>query len=266
MSGVLGLSHLCFGAMQAGRPAIFEELGYADKFFEPGLANPAEKKPFMATDSPGLAVRLVVQPGAASLELLRHSSPSGPGPETYVMFAGCPAALLARYPRAGDDSAALALQAAFGAPVHALGVEGPARLLALDAGALGRSGVAGVLCAVPAPDASLDFWRAGFGFSEHSRAGDSAWMRLQLASFVPGWGCQLVAYQAAGLPAGHIDDHGCACMSFITRDIVAAHAALAHCGASMVGDVFAQVVGGVRVEAFFARGPQGELVEVLQLF
>ena len=241
MSNVLGLSHLCVGcagAMDEVERALVE-CGYAVQFAHADLPNPPAKKGLVRTWTALHDMRLLAAPGLPAIETLHHhdvavSGGSNYRPHVYVPEVGGPA----------QDTLVR-----FGVSLVRENRAASGKLLVTMACADIRS--------------QLVFWEKAMGFAVHSCDGDGAELRFRALS--PTW-CIDLRLEKSGKPVEptYLDDTGCTCLSFLVRDIGEALEKCREFGAVEIGVTFPLEIGGKSVDVAFVRGPQSEIIELLQ--
>lgn len=241
MSNVLGLSHLCVGctgAMDEVERALVG-CGYAVQFTHKDLSNPQSKKGLVRTWTEAHNMRFFAAPGLPSIEILHHHDAVVSGDSNYWPHVHVPAA-------GGRECNTLAR---FG-----VSLVGENRA---------TSGNLLVIMACENIKSQLVFWEKAMGFTVHYCERDSAELRFR--SLSPTWCIDLRLEKSEGrVEPTYLDDTGCTCLSFLTRDIGETLKSCREFGASRIGGIFPMETGGKSVDLAFVRGPQGEIIELLQ--
>jgi catechol 2,3-dioxygenase-like lactoylglutathione lyase family enzyme len=109
---------------------------------------------------------------------------------------------------------------------------------------------------------ALPFWNA-LGFREEETAGNRT--VLSFPSPIPAWSARIELRETGKSPEKkYLDDAGWTCLSFLTRNIQESLEALMKAGASESCEPFSITVGGKPVRLCLLRGPDMEIIELLE--
>jgi hypothetical protein len=259
----LGVDHICgTSADLVHDTEAFHGLGFTTLFAEPALPVPAEKLPFLRRPTATQAAVFLKSERGVAVELMQHGAPE-PNPEAsgpYVPVFGASngsRSVVGHTGRMGPVfEAALKCNVTFeNTPL--------ARYQVAGAGDRARPGLMAVAVECADMSASLAFWRDGLGFAPVGEP-SSSWRLLQLKAPLSTWSCLLLLTQAGSRGGkSFLDDAGWTCLSVITSR-AAESLARVQSTASELGELFELHVGGNRLRIAFVRGPDAELVELIE--
>lgn len=263
MSGVLGTSHLCIAYDDALQPVFPPKPNaYAVKFLEADLLNPDQKRPFLRYWAPRHSMAFLTAPEGISLEMLPCHRGPAEAPFGYQPILPVEDKVFRAF-QADPHGCFEPVSAMLGQEVRSAILGGVNALtVPADAAAGIRDGLHAVALGCSDIERSATFWTQGLGLKKVPSVGSGRW--LQLRSLSRSWDLTLLLYP---LPSGtrrmYLDDAGCNCLSFLTRGHENWRAQRMQHGASEHGESFVIAVGGRQVQVAFLRGPDGELVELL---
>lgn len=258
MTAVFGASHLCIGwdLSQSGRTAPYSA-GYECKFHECAVANPPEKMAFLRRRDALHDMEFHVRQDRLSLEFLQLAQARKPncGYQPVVEVSQMCFDAIEAQADAGCDHVGALLQR----PVKRMQSGGGS---CFAVAGREEGGVVAMALGCEDVPSGLDFWHLGLGLGRDAEAAGGA--RLSLRALSPSWCATLALYPSPSPCADmYLDDEGPNCFSFFARQHESWTEKRLEHGARNHGEPFVVRVGGRSLRAVFMRGPNGELVELL---
>ena len=269
---ILNISHMTLRSrgVEAGA-RVLERVGFKPSFVHETLPNAEEKKPFLSRYLPTHALSFCRRESGIPIELVDHFSHERSDGSTYQLLFSLALPFSGGFPD-GWPSDALGLQEiwqkAFGCSVdlafwqpfetpywYCQGT--PQRKVLIQA----------ALLRVQDLSRSLRFWIHGVG-CHLIRQGSSEgrrWARVAFATPLSAEPFDLVlAQQREDKLLPHLDDPGFACVAFLTVGLEGVMERLKQEGATAFSDLFFLEVGGKTLCGRILRGPDGELIEIIE--
>lgn len=123
------------------------------------------------------------------------------------------------------------------------------------------AGVLAVAARVADPERSVRFWTEGLALSASPSTSRKVRV-LRSASRFGSWSLDVLLHESAAAPEATLDAPGFPCLAFVSTDVPRDADRLAR-HASAVGETFDLTLGDRDLRLVFARGPSGELVELV---
>jgi len=259
---IVGVDHLalsCDDVDAAG--VLLRASGYREAFVERDLPNSEVKGPFVHELHATHSIAYYEADGGTPVELTNYGGPVSDAPAHYSALVAAPTGESA----AGDGWGAVWEAAGYG---RAAAYEWPglgATVWAVeDAGA---PAVRAVLSPAHDVDRATGFWRdaVGLRLAAEGSTENRRWARVELAGPVPGWGLGLVVAEGAPRPDARLDDRGFACLGLLCTSLERDGARLLAGGAVETSGRFDVTVHGRPLAVAFFRGPDGELIELIEV-
>lgn len=257
---ILGVSHIVLGSTRFEEDRrTLERFGWTTRFIERDLPTHPGKRPFMATDSPAQSLALLEPPRGPAAELI-HYADSIESAATPLQFV---------FPNDGIDAATgpapqldAVWPAAFEQPAPRMaelaGFTAPLCVAADGA----DSGV--IVHFVSDLAAARRFWSDGLGF--RPVAAGRGWARLVFHSVMLQWRATMLLVQRRDACARSLlDGPGFRCLSLVCSDLEKDRAALRRIWDAPSTGPMAATVNGKQLDLEICAGPDGAMIELLQL-
>jgi catechol 2,3-dioxygenase-like lactoylglutathione lyase family enzyme len=270
MSTVIGIDHICSSCTDIYSSAkYFQQLGFMSLFEEVNLPLVPEKIPYLRENIDRQAMVFLKPLLGISVEMILHHEHLSRWDASYQVLLGTSLNPFHNARVTDVGSMGRAFEAALGLAVVRRGLPEfqiwyyqPVSQASL------ASGVAVVAVECMDLSRSLDFWKAGLGFSivSASEREVPGWVLLRFDAVMPRWSGQVLLVQTKRkeLTMSFLDDSGWTCMSFITTDLEESMNRLRTLGAQDIGRPFLLAFGGKAMRICFLRGPDSELIELIQ--
>jgi hypothetical protein len=270
---ILGVDHVALSCDDIfSKASLFEEAGCRIKFVEERLYNPPEKRPFMTLYEPYHSIAYCQAAEGISIELTQHSNPLADGASSYqVLLSGT---FSDTVPFNGRLSSALG-EVWYEALHHARAEAGLWRPLHAQAWFTSGRAEAGplriraLMLQVKSLSVSENFWIKGIGTSlvKRGRTGNGRlWTHIAFSSPVRAWSADLLLVENPGIRHfRNIDEAGFSCLALLSNRMSHDKSIVMSRGATMVSDDFCLNVGGRSLNIALLRGPDGEIVEIIEL-
>jgi len=250
---IVGVDHVALSTddLEAGIKRL-EVSGFRLHFAERGVLNPAGKSRFMLQPGGRHDLAYCAGPRGLAIELTRHERAMEEGSSAYEPVWE------------GKVAAGSVIGARLGGPDGTSG-RVPVRLpdfrtACWREGDDGPPAIVSLILPVPACEVSARFWCEGLG-ANLERQVEGA-MEVEIRSPFPSRRGRLRLESRPQVKARHLDEAGFNCLALLSteidRDLEAVRAV-----ARETSPVFSLQVGGKSVQLAFARGPGGELVELV---
>ena len=270
---ILGVDHIALSCEDVVYGAkLLGEVGYRAKFVQEDVPNHPAKRYLLMSYDPLHSVAYCQAQGSVSVELTQHSSPLLDAVSPYQVLLNTPPANVAPSVEDLSPSWENAWRAALrcSQPVAALWRPFHAQFW-YDAGRDEPSlGFVRALL-VPITDLSVSerFWVKGLGCRVVNRgvAEDKRrWAHVAFHALVPAWSLDVVLVEGEGggaLPY-YLDDAGFPCLAVITNRMTEDQDSAMEMGGRDASEKFALEVGGKVLGIVVLRGPDNELVELIE--
>lgn len=264
---ILGVDHIALSS--ESRAAFEAELSalkdgrMAVRFVEKDLPNSPTKKPYLSHYEETHDVAYLQPFSGIAIELTSHGSRTPDADAGYqAVFDRMPAG---SSPRASAVSSADEIWKSFGfGDVKPARWNGAPIWHAANLPTTPPDGLSILAVLSPTHDLerSASFWTA-LGFKPESFG--ASWKRLKYASPLPRKSLDLALVQTGQPKGARLDSAGFPCLAFWTTDVAADCARLAAAGLSGTTEPSDHRVNGNELKLVFAKGPCGELVELIQV-
>jgi len=258
---IVGVDHLalsCDDVDAAG--AVLRRAGFREAFVERGLPNAAVKGLFVHELHPAHSIGYYEAGGGTPLELTHYGGPVAARPAHYVPLLAAPPGGQAEdgdwsgvWAAAGYGAAGAYAWPELGATVWALSSSGPPAVRAVlsPAADLGRA---------------VAFWTAvGCRPVAEGAADGRGWARLAFGAPLPAWKLELVVAEGDPRSDSCLDDRGFPCLAFLCTSLERDGETLVAAGALETSGRFDVTVNGRALAVAFFRGPEGELLELVDV-
>ncbi|MCC2667806.1 MAG: hypothetical protein K0Q72_277 [Armatimonadetes bacterium] len=266
---ILGVDHLALTCTDLD--AASQQLaasGFPIRFSQRDIPNFAGKAPLLAEYQPLHSMAFCEGTGTTSIELTLHGAQMAPARASYELLLSVQRSdSWSEWPPPTD--AGKIWEDAFGLPAVRCGTWA-------DSGALfwfepettTAAGVRALLVPVRDLDHAIGFWKGALGLrglTEGSTAG-RRWARGRFVSPVPAWCLDVVIAEVEELPpTPSLDAPGFPCLALLSTDAHRDEAKLLAAGGTESTGVFEVIIDGKGLQVVVLRGPDGELVELLQV-
>ncbi|WP_269583967.1 VOC family protein [Roseibium sp. Sym1] len=264
---IVGVDHIALACvdLETGQRAL-DRLGLSERFVDRAVANAPQKRPLLSDYGPLHDIAVYDPQSGAAIELTAHNvlqKEARNGFTPVLEVTGPAAAELA-----DPDGESKCVTAAFG--------EGFVRhaLQELDTYCYLRAGHedsclrAGVL-AVADLEASLAFFTSGLAGKTDRQGVENGrrWAVVKLPALMPKWRLELllVAAEGAATNENFLDNAGWPCLACLTTSIEGDAEKLRQAAARHVGEIFHLSVNGKALRILLAAGPNGELIELIEI-
>ena len=261
---ILGIDHIALSGSNLDADCReLQAAGFSAVFREDEVPNDAAKKHFLKEYHPSHGIAYFRGAVGPSIELTVHGKPAPDAQALYepVMTGRTWQARVDQKKSQGSLQAAMGREGApalwrpFAAPVW----------ITDDV----KTGISAVVLRVPSCGVARDFWSSALRFRCEAEGQDQAgkrWSRLSFVSPVPQW-CLTVVCWAAALErhSARLDAPGFNCVAFLSNNIEEDAIRLTSSGAVKSSGIFSTHVNGSNLRVCVAEGPQGELVELIQV-
>lgn len=272
---ILNVSHLTLSGRDVIRCATaLEASGFSAKFVEPSLPNAEEKRPFLREYNVLHALCLCQAAAGIPIEVTDHfGAVHGRGSSYRVLFNRRLAGSrdLPDCDREKEDSEVAEIWAQIlGEPIRpALWEPFQSFYWHREEDPAVGPFVQGIGVTVREMARSIRFWQRGIGFrlvDQGSRKG-RGWARLAFSTPVSAEPLQLILTEAPMKSENHyrMDDGGFPCLAFLVLELEWVAQCLLQEGACSCSGSFDLQVGGRAIQGKLLRGPDGELIELIEL-
>jgi catechol 2,3-dioxygenase-like lactoylglutathione lyase family enzyme len=266
---ILGVDHLALTCTELD--AASQQLatsGFPVRFSQRDIPNFAGKAPLLAEYQPLHSMAFCEGTGTTAIELTLHGARMAPTRASYE--------LLLSVQRSSSWSECPPPSNAGKIWEHALGLGAVRCGTWTDSGAIfwfepeaaAPTGVRALLVPVRDLDRTISFWKGALGLrglTEGSTDG-RRWARGRFVSPVPAWCLDVVIAEGEELPpASCLDAPGFPCLALLSTDARRDEAKLLSAGGTESTGVFEVNIDGKGLQVVVLRGPDGELVELLQV-
>jgi catechol 2,3-dioxygenase-like lactoylglutathione lyase family enzyme len=266
---IMGVDHVALTCTDLDTAAQqLSESGFRVRFSQRDIPNFAGKAPLLARYQPlhsmafcegtsSTAIELTLHgperpPRRASYEVLLHAEPSG-------SWSEC---------ESPDGIAALWRDTLGVGAVRCGAWDGSGAQFWYEPGAGAPAAVRALFVPVSDLDRSITFWKGALGLRSLTpgETDGRRWARGRFVSPVPAWCLDVVLAETAEAPQPQVlDAGGFPCLALLSTDARKdEEKLLAHGGTDSTG-LFEVVIDGKGLQVLVLRGPDGELVELLQV-
>ncbi|MBN1577309.1 MAG: VOC family protein [Chitinispirillaceae bacterium] len=266
---ILGVDHIALSTYDIDESVRQLSLnGYIAKFVEPALSNHHEKKPFLAHYLPLHAMAYCRCETCMSIELLQHARGPGVGKEEdscyKVLFAKTPSGT--ENARSDADPIQHAFEKVFNLKVEQLKYPHfHTPIWASEEQPGGNPRISALAITASDPERSLRFWTSGIGARCVDSKQDNEYFLVRLGSLVKNWRADLVLLHTASEKRPLLDDPGFTCLALLSTDIDRDADKAVSYGARERTGVFDLQVNNRNLKLALLRGPDNELVELVQM-
>lgn len=264
---ILGVDHIAIETKHFDKAlACLEEIGFDAAFVERDLPNPVEKRPFLAEYKPTHSIALFKRKGSVAIELTYHGKLVR-SRESHSLLA----TVQCEMPYdAQTVTGYRQLQEQFSEPLPRVWTDEtlPVQFLEVDPNDdSAKPGVVGAAFSTCRFDDSLVFLTSGLGWRHKESFVRGAF--LDRPAPIQEWSLTVglvdVAMYGARKADHFLDIPAWTCIAMVSTDIEGDAAHLRKCGATETTEPFELSVGGKRLLIVLVRGPDGEIVELIQL-
>lgn len=261
MGHLVGFDHISAscGQLEAGKKALLP-LSYKAKFSEPDLPVASEKAPYMRTGCVTHSLSLMTPDKGCAVELIRHHDTLATQQGPYLAVSGTPLA-----GHSSQDHISDSLAQAGGIPFVKTMLNGGLTCYAPMTCDAPEPGINTIVLPCNHLQTSAEFWTHGMGFTEISRGHD--WQQLEFKAIFATLGLRLLLVETPDALPGtrYIDDSGWTSLAFLTKNVHKSTSHLINIGAKEVGHPFPLTVNGADLTLLFFRGPDNELIELIEV-
>ncbi|MGE5373199.1 MAG: VOC family protein [Solirubrobacterales bacterium] len=269
MAGVIGGSHICGSCSNPTQKAgLLADAGYEILFSRHDPAGPAQKNAFLRYNNGPQDVCFLKSTAGLAVELLDHRSPSELDAPYHILLGTPSGAMLIRK-KGFTNSTEQALSEAVGYDVEVYHFPGTGLSYYGPSGPYQASnGLRTIVMECRNLNESVGFWQGKMGFRVIKSAPSSSlqWCLLRIKSIFPVWSPELLLVQTGIEPmTAYIDDRGWTCFSLLVTRIDRMLDRLSAAGAAEIGEPFILQRDGKPVRLCFLRGPDREIVELVEI-
>ncbi len=267
---ILGVDHLALsvGELKKSLDEV-EKTGYGVKFIHENLPNSPIKKPFLTFYRSVHAVAYCQASRGISLEITEHGAPLGEEPSFYQVLFDRPPVSYKKFlktlpcrPEIWQETVQRDAEAASWRPFRAQFWHSTGSIIA------GLPEIRAVLVPVSDLERSLRFWTEGLRAGETARGtgGGRPWVRLAWRTPIPRWSLEIILQNTSKeMDLPYLDSPGFPCLAFLSNDVAGDRLRLIESGARETSELSDHLIHGKKLQIAFARGPSGELVELIEV-
>ena len=270
---ILGVDHLSLSCEEIDSAVgLLVQAGYRVQFIERRLPNHPSKRSFLKRYQPLHAVAYCEAKIGVSIELTEHGALGSDG----IKEGGYQPWLSAPPPdvvplRGLRNYWTSALESALGSlrPHAGFWMPFQAEVWYDERGSLPQMAIPAVMVPINDLKRSGAFWRNGLGatlLGEGTDPDGNAWLRFSFLAPLPKWSLDviLVEVQEVGGPT-FLDSKGFPCLALLTTDLAGDYERLKEQGAMEFSGEFPLGINGRALKVALARGPGGEIIELVQV-
>jgi catechol 2,3-dioxygenase-like lactoylglutathione lyase family enzyme len=269
---ILGVDHVALSCQDINDGAkVLIETGYRLKFLQEAVPNHPAKRHLLKSYEPGHSLAYLQADQSISVELTQHSSRLDAAPSPYQVFLdGCPP-----HARPCEDKV-LAAWASVWQRVLGCGKPAMARLAPLNAQfwydahdcQLSRGQIRALMVPVSDLARAERFWCGGLRchlIQRGTGVNELRWSHIAFRAPVPTWSLMVILAEVDKTAMPYLDDPGFPCLALISNRLTMDKESLLKVGAHDISEEFPLVVGQKCLKIVIMRGPDNELIELIQL-
>lgn len=266
---ILGADHVALSCEDvASASGVLAQAGYRARFLERDLPNPPAKRAFLGAYHPRHSLAYCEGPGGAALELTEHGGalPDAASPYQVLLGAAPPET---RAVDMADSPWVCVWQEAFGCRRPRAALWSPLRAQFWhdsDAGGA-ATGVRALLVPVADVARAQEFWLSamGCGLVAEGRSEAGPWVRVAFRAPVPQWSLDVILAEGDGQPGSSLlDAAGFPCLGLLSTNVPRDSDRMRQAGAREGSGEFHVEINGKTLRIAVVRGPDGELLELIQ--
>lgn len=267
MTKILGVDHICTSCNNISLAAKrFHNLQYNIMFREHGLHIPKEKKPFLKEFTKSHDAVFLKSDKGLAIEVIDHNSGlSEIGP--YKVLFKKRNESFSNKKNIKNDPIKQVIEKAFGFPVSLKKVS-DLNILYYNHEGNSYNGLSAVILECESLSVSSKFWKKGIGFQTIKEVVNEKlpWCLVEFPGLVSSMKAKLLLIETKKIKTkSYLDYSGWTCLSFIVKGINSALKQVKDFGAIDIGQPYKIAIGGNNLLLSFFRGPEGELIEFIEL-
>ncbi|KZM49939.1 hypothetical protein [Labrenzia sp. OB1] len=264
---IVGVDHIALTCadLETGQRAL-DSLGLAERFADRGVANAPQKRALLSEYGPLHDIAVYDPDNGSAIELTAHDVMHRGGRNGYTPVLDVTVDAVTVEP--AEDCESECLAAAFGNGFGRFALSGLDTYCYLRPVCETSCLHAGVLT-VADLDASLSFFSSGLSckIDRQGVTGGRRWAVVKPPALMPKWRLELLLVEEHGNVEEHryLDDAGWPCLACLTTSIEVDAEKLRQASARQVGEIFDLEVNGKALRILLASGPNGELLELIEI-
>jgi catechol 2,3-dioxygenase-like lactoylglutathione lyase family enzyme len=262
---ILGVDHVALSCTSiVAATSELEKTGYAVKFVEHDVPNHGSKRALLGAFAASHAIAYAQMERGTAIELTCHGTALVPGPSPYQVLLAAPVPHAT--PVESEWGAFWAAALSCRRPEAILWGPLQAELWYDAADRATSPAIRAILLPVRDAELSARFWTSGLGCTEvaSGSAGERKWRHVRFRTPVASWALDVVLAEGAPLRAT-LDAAGFPCLAVLTSNISRDADRLLEAGAHEPTGTFSVVVGGKPLQVALFRGPDDELIELVEI-
>jgi len=265
MSKILGVDHIVTSCKNIKIvPEKFNDSEYSIMFIEYGLHSTEEKKPYLKKFTVNHDAIFLKSKNALAIEAIDHNSEPLKSIGPYKVLLKNKLFLEEKNPK--NNTITNIVEKAFEFPVNLERIS-EFNLSYYNHNEKLYDGLSAVIIECENLSKCTNFWENAIGFKIVKNVNEKiSWCLMEFSGIVPSMTIKLLLIETkTRKEKSFLDFSGWTCLSFIVTDINSSLKKVKKFGANDIGKPYAMKIGGNNIMLSFFRGPEGELVEFLEL-
>ena len=265
MSKILGVDHIVTSCKNIKIvPEKFNDSEYTTMFIEYGLQSTEEKKPYLKNFTVNHDAIFLKSKNALAIEAIDHNSEPLKSIGPYKVLLKNKLFLEEKNPK--NNTITNIVEKAFEFPVNLERIS-EFNLSYYNHNEKLYDGLSAVIIECENLSKCTNFWENAIGFKIVKNVNEKiSWCLMEFSGIVSSMTIKLLLIETkTRKEKSFLDFSGWTCLSFIVTDINSSLKKVKKFGANDIGKPYAMKIGGNNIMLSFFRGPEGELVEFLEL-
>ena len=267
MTIILGVDHICTSCnnIKIGTER-FQSLQYNTMFMEYGLQSPKEKKPYLKKFTKIHDAAFLKSNKGLAIEVIDHHSESIKMNGPYKVLLKNRNESSSNLKNIKNDPIKQLIEKAFGFNISHEKIS-DFDISYYNPEESSSNGLSAVIIECENLYTSSKFWEKGIGFRTIKAVkGKLPWCMMEFPGLVSSMKIKLLLVETKKIKTKfYLDYSGWTCLSFIVKGIDSALKQVKKYGAIDIGQPYKMEIGGNNLFLSFFRGPEGELIEFLEL-
>lgn len=267
MSKILGVDHICTSCKDIKFTSEkFNKTQYRTIFLEYGLQSTKEKKPYLQKFTVDHDAAFLKSKNGLSIEVIDHNS-------ELIKTMG-PYKILFKHEQSfsnefffDNDPIKKIIEEAFGFPIFLDNIS-EFNIPFYSHEEPSHEGLSSVIIECKNLSNCIRFWENAIGFKIKTKSqGKTPWCLLEFVGIVSSMTIKLLLVETnTPKEKSYLDYSGWTCLSFMVKGMDSALKQVQKFGATDIGTPYKMEIGGNTLRLSFFRGPEGELIEFLELY
>lgn len=267
MAKILGVDHICTSCNNIDLAStVFQNFQYDTMFIEHGLQSPEEKKPYLKNFTKNHDAVFLKSDKGLAIEVIDHKSKPNKlmGPYRVLFIKKNDSDK--NIQNIIHDPIKKVIEKSFGFSVS-LNKISDLGISYFNHEGSSYNGLSAVIIECKNLVVSSNFWEKGIGFRIIKASKDElSWCLMEFPGLVSSMKIKLLLIETKNTKTkSYLDYSGWTCLSFMVQGIDSTLKEVKKYGALDIGEPYKMLVGGNNLYLSFFRGPDGELIEFLEL-